>query len=198
MKNVTTVWEQLKTLVILVSSLIVTMPTVTFAASAKEPDPAIVQVKDNLHRINEVATQWEKTGGCSGFDCVIIDNLASAGKLTAVPPIPVGIGDGKSDLSYGWTQRRMGGCGSLNRGAQQNSHPALENVSEPFCRMYNDSVGLGKSIVENCRSGGDCSASGSDNPYDFPIVNSSSFCYRRVDQFTVIWISTIGSVPCPQ
>ncbi len=187
-------------IVVVIISFIVEVPVRVFASPVMPArnDAAIIQVKDSLRQIAEAATLWEKAGGCSMWDCMAVDKLVAAGKLADAPQVPSGIGvDGTSPV-YSSTAKPMGGCGPGNVGAPVTTNPALKNVSEQFCRDYNNSVGLGNTIVENCQSGGDCAASGSTDPYDFPMVKSSSFCYRRLDTFAVVWMASSRSNPCPK
>lgn len=179
-------------------AFVVTIPVSALAEPVKKAwgDSAVVQVKDSLRQIAEAATLWEKAGGCSNWSCTDIRGLTAAGKLSGAPQMPTGIGSNGTPLSYSATGRRMGGCGKNNSGAPTTINPALYNVSEQFCRDYNNSVGLGSTIVENCSSGGDCSASASTDPDDFPVVNSSTFCFRRSDTFAVIWMAPISAPPC--
>lgn len=198
MKITTKPLTLIKTLIIL--SFIVTIPVGVFAAPVKKAwdDSAITQVKENLRQIAEAATLWEKSGGCSMRTCALTDDLVAAGKLAAPPQLPAGIGIDDTSLFYSTTERPMGGCGPNNIGTPATTNLTLLNVSEQFCRDYNNSVGLGSIIVENCSSGGDCTASGSNNPYHFPIINSSTFCFLRKDTFAVVWMTSVSSTPCPK
>jgi hypothetical protein len=185
---------------LLIISFIAAFSFSAFAAPEIEVRNAaeIIQVKNNLRQIAEAATLWEKSGGCSMRDCALIDNLDAAGKLATTPQVPPGIGiDDGSSLFFSTTERPMGGCGPKNVGAPVTTNLTLLNVSEQFCKDYNSSVGLGSVIVKNCNSGGNCTASGSTNPYQFPIVNSSSFCFLRLDIYAVVWMTTVSSTPCP-
>lgn len=157
---------------------------------------AVIQVKSNLREIAEAGSLWEKSGGCSMRDCLLTDNLVAAGKLAAAPQLPPDIGIANLPLLYSTTERPMGGCGSKNIGASTTINLTLLNVSEQFCRDYNNSVGLGRTIVGNCNSSGDCIASGSTNPYHFPVVNSPTFCFLRKDVYAIVWMTTVSSTPC--
>lgn len=201
MKSTTRVITQIECLIALVTiSFIIVAPVSVFASPVMPArnDSAVTQVKDSLRQITEAATAWEKTGGCSGRDCALIENLVAAGKLTAAPQAPSGIGIDVIPPFYSTTERPMGGCGPGSVGAPVTTNLTLLNVSEQFCRDYNNSVGLGSTIVKNCSSGGDCTASGSTNPYHFPMVNSSSFCFLRKDTFAIVWMTTVSSTPCPE
>ncbi|HEY6872940.1 MAG TPA: hypothetical protein VI298_09470 [Geobacteraceae bacterium] len=177
---------------------IVTIPVGVFAAPVEKAgnEAAVAQIKENLRQIAEAAALWEKADGCSKSDCLDANKLVAAGKLAGAPQVPAGIGAGDPSPYYSTTEKPKGGCGPRNFGAPRTVNPILNNVSEQFCRDYNNSVGLGSTILNNCASGGDCSASGSTDPYDFPIVNSSSFCYRRSDMYTVVWMSAVSGTPC--
>lgn len=176
----------------------------TFAAPAgvfAEPtDKAVInakikQVKDNLLQITEAATLWEKARGCS-IDCLDVNNLIAAGKLAEAPQIPSDISPGDSAPYYSYTASRMGSCGPNNIGAQRTFFTILNGVSEQFCRAYNESVGLGSVIIQNCATGGNCSSSGSSDPHEFPVVNSSSFCFLRTNWYAVIWTTPLSASPC--
>lgn len=197
MKNTTRLITPIEYLIALF--IIVTMPVGAFASSDKPAkiNPAVTQVKDSLRQIAEAATLWEKAGGCSMRDCTDVDKLVAAGKLAKAPQVPSGIDADGTPPYYSATELPMGGCGPGNIGAPQTANLALKNVSEQFCKDYNNSVGLGSIIVKNCSSGGDCTASRSNNSYHFPMVNSPSFCFLRNDIYVVVWMTTISSAPCP-
>ena len=167
-----------------------------FAAAAEKPNPHVQTAKTILRQIVDAATQWEKSGGCSKQDCIDLSKLVESGKIPAIPKLPMGMGDSNSEPVYNITDRKMGGCGSANIGSMKYFHPTIENVSKQFCRDYNNSVGLGKIIIGNCSSGGDCAASKSNDPYDFPSVKSTDFCYNRNEVFTVIWLTSISGGQC--
>jgi hypothetical protein len=200
MKSYTRVIAQIECMVALIIGIIIVVPGNAIATPVKKAwdDTTIIQVKNNLRQIAEAATLWEKSGGCSMRDCALIDNLVAAGKLATAPQVPPAIGIDGTPLFYSTTERPMGGCGPNNVGTPVTTNLTLLNVSEQFCKDYNSSVGLGSVIVKNCNSGGNCTASGSTNPYHFPIVNSSSFCFLRLDIYAVVWLTTISSTPCPQ
>lgn len=174
-------------------------PVSAFASPDKKAwdDSAIVQVKDSLRQISEAATLWQKTGGCSDRECTNASSLAAAGKLAGTIKVPSGIGVANRSPEYTTTLTRTGGCGPASSGAPRTLNPALYFVSEGFCRDYNNSVGLGNTIVENCGSGDACTASGSTKSYEFPTVNSPTFCYRRNDIYAIVWVGTISGTPCP-
>lgn len=177
----------------------VTSPISVFAAPDKKAfdDSAVSQVKESLRQITEAATLLEKAGGCSMRDCTDVDKLVAVGKISKAPTLPSGIGVvDDAPPYYSATESALGGCGIKNTGAPLTANIALKNVSEQFCQAYNESVGLGSNIIKNCSSGGDCTVSGSKSPYDFPIVNSSSFCFLRNDTFAIVWLTTISSTPC--
>lgn len=189
-----------KLFILIITSLVVTIPFGAVAAPVKKTwdESAVTKVKDALRQISEAATLWEKSGGCRDRECTNADSLFAAGKLASAPKVPPGIGVANSNPAYTETGSRMGGCGPATPGAPRTLNPALYDVSEGFCRDYNNSVGLGSTIVENCGSGGDCTASGSTSPYQFPTVKSSTFCYRLEDIFAVVWMGTINDLsPCP-
>ncbi len=174
-------------------------PTIVKAAPAEKATEksAVIQIKSSLREIAEAGSLWEKAGGCSMRDCLLTDNLVAAGKLPAAPQLPPDIGIDNLPLLYSTTERPMGGCGAKNIGASSTTNLTLLNVSEQFCRDYNNSVGLGRTIVGNCNSSGDCIASGSTNPYHFPKIGSSTFCFLRKDIFAVVWMTDVSSTPCP-
>jgi hypothetical protein len=182
-------------------SFIATIPSGAFAEPVKKTwdNSAVVQVKDTLRKISETAAIWNKVDGCNNRDCMNVNKLAEAGKIANVPKVPSGIGDDASNgaTMYHSTATRMGGCGPKNSGMPVTLNPALINVSDGFCKDYNNSVGLGSKIIENCSPVGNCSASGSTNDNDFPTVNSQSFCFRRSAAYAIIWMGTINESTCP-
>lgn len=201
MKNTRKVFTRIGCLIALVViSFTVAFPVSTFASPDKKAwdDSAIVQVKDSLRQISEAATLWQKAGGCSDRECTNASSLAAAGKLAVPIKVPSGIGAAsKTAPAYSTTGTRMGGCGPASSGAPRTLNPNLPFVSEEFCREYNNSVGLGSTIVKNCASGGDCT-SGSTQPHEFTTVNSPTFCYRNNKIFVIVWMGTIVSeTPCP-
>lgn len=186
---------------ILIALVIICMVTPAGVSASSDRktsnDSAVSIVKDGLRQLAEAATLWEKAGGCSKRGCLQdIDKLVEAGKLAHAPQVPSGIGVGDTTPYYGVTEDRMGSCGPKNSGAPRTINANLRGVSEQFCRDYNNSVGLGSSIVQNCASGGDCTASGSTNPYDFPEVKSSNFCFLRKDTYVVVLMTSITGDAC--
>lgn len=200
MKSTIMLFTQIEGLIALVIiSFIVVFPVSVFAAPDNKAwnDSAIVQVRDSLRQISEAASRWQKAGGCSDRECTNVSSLAAAGKLAGTIKVPSGIGAaGKAAPGYTTTLTRMGGCGPASPGSPRTLNPALYFVSEGFCRDYNNSVGLGSTIVSNCAFGDGCTASGSKQPYEFPTVNSPTFCYRRDDIYAVVWMGTISGTPC--
>lgn len=186
--------------ILIIAVFFVTIPVGAFAAPAEKKwdESAVTKLRDALRQISEAATLWEKDGGCKDRDCTNVNKLVAAGKLAVAPKVPAGIGTANNTPEYTETGARMGGCGPLSPGAPRTLNPALYYVSEEFCKAYNKSVGLGDTVVENCGSGGDCTASGSTRPYQFPTVNSTTFCYRLEDTFAVVFMGTIiDESPCP-
>lgn len=200
MKSTTRVFTETDGLIALVIiSFIVALPAGVFAApdTRAQSGPDIMRVMDSLRQISETAALWQKTGGCSDRECTNAGSLAAAGKLDGTLQAPAGAGiAGQRFPEYTTTLSRMGGCGPASPGAPRTLNPALYFVSEEFCLDYNKSAGLGGTIVKNCGSGGNCT-SGSTQSYEFPTVNSTTFCYQRDDIYAIVWIGTISGAPCP-
>lgn len=185
--------------VFLIAFVILSLPVGALAAPDGKPwdSATIAKVKESLRQISEAAELWEKAGGCKERECTNVNNLVAAGKLAVTPEVPAGIGiPDKGTPEYNDSGRIMGGCGPKNQGAQRTVYLTLADVSEGFCRDFNNSVGLGSIVVENCVSGGDCTASGSMNTWDFPVVKSPTFCYHREDGFVIVWKGSIKDLQC--
>jgi prepilin-type N-terminal cleavage/methylation domain-containing protein len=162
-------------------------------------DAKVAKVKDGLRQLNAAAETLALQGKCDNgtldsWDC--FDKTVELGSMTAMPEIPDGVTDGSGNSDYGSTNKRAGGCGPLNAGAERRHSGRLGYVSLDFCKAYNKAQGQAELPIENCTSGADCTASGSADNYDFPTGLPATFCYRQDDHFSVIMVSNVVGPPC--
>lgn len=177
---------------LLVPGLIIGLLAPTMSLADTGITAEITKVEDFMRQASGAYAKWfAKDPKNAKLDA---GELEKAEYLKSVyhPPSTVTSNPNFSDES---PDRSAGGCGKNNTGQKIAAVLELNNVTEEFCKAYNEAHGLGATIAPNC-SQTNC-PSGSTSAGAPAPSTSVTYCYNEEDSFSVHYNTGVKSLTCP-